>query len=142
MQSSHFHWFSYKNWEKNCTEKIKQQQLIYHNLSEKSKLFKGIYSKTCCLCITHCILILSTLSDFMQTNFFYLGRFLKKLVDDQCSSITKGSIYHINHMYIQPFNTVVDWSEIWWLMEVSTMVYICRYYVFTWGGRTTSIKAM
>ena len=28
---------------------------------------------------------------------FYLERFLKKLADDQCSSITKGSIYHIKH---------------------------------------------
>ncbi len=37
------------------------------------------------------------ISDFIQTTFFYLGRFLKKLADDQCSSITKGSIYHINH---------------------------------------------
>ena len=28
---------------------------------------------------------------------FYLRRFLKKLADDQCSSKTKGSIYHIKH---------------------------------------------
>ncbi len=47
--------------------------------------------------------------------FFYLERFL--------------------NMYIQPFSTVVDWAEIWYLMEVSTMFYICRYCVFTWGGR-------
>ncbi len=34
----------------------------------------------------------------------YLGLFLKKLADDQCSSITKGSIYHINMiMSIHPF---------------------------------------
>ena len=52
---------------------------------------------------------------------------MKKLADDQCSSITKGSIYHIKHMYTQPFTTVVDWPEIWWLMEVSTMFYIWRY---------------
>ena len=26
------------------------------------------------------------------------GRFLKKLADNQCSSMTKGSIYHIKHM--------------------------------------------
>ena len=38
------------------------------------------------------------ISDYMQTTFFYLGRFLKKLADDQCSSITKGSIYYIKHM--------------------------------------------
>ncbi len=35
------------------------------------------------------------ISDFMQTTFFYLERFLKKLADDQCSSITKGSITYI-----------------------------------------------
>ena len=32
--------------------------------------------------------------DYIQTTFFYLGRFLKKLADDQCFSMTKGSIYH------------------------------------------------
>ena len=35
--------------------------------------------------------------------FFYLGRFLKKLADDQRPSMTKGSIYYMNHMYIHPF---------------------------------------
>ncbi len=29
--------------------------------------------------------------------FFYLGRFLKNLADDQWSSLTKGSISHIKH---------------------------------------------
>ncbi len=46
-----------------------------------------------------------------QTTFFYLGRFLNKLADDHCSSITKGSIYYIKHMYIQPFTTIVDCPE-------------------------------
>ncbi len=54
---------------------------------------------------------------------------MKKLADDQRSSITKGSIYHIKHMYIQPFTTVVDWPEIRCLREVSTMFDICRYCV-------------
>ncbi len=40
-----------------------------------------------------------------HANYFYLERFLNKLADDQCSSITKGSIYHIN---IQLFTTAVD----------------------------------
>ncbi len=48
----------------------------------------------------------------MKITFFYLGRYLKKLADDQFSSLTKGRIYHINHMYIQPFTQVVDWPEI------------------------------
>ncbi len=54
-----------------------------------------------------------------------------------CSSITKGSICHISHMYIQPllpFTTVVAWPEMRCLMEVSTMFNICRYCVFTWDG--------
>ncbi len=73
----------------------------------------------------------------MQTTFFYLGRFLKKLADDQCYPIIKSSIYHINHnMYIQHFTTVADWLENWCLMEVSTMFYVYRYCVFTWDGRT------
>ncbi len=67
--------------------------------------------------------------------FFYSGRFLKKLADDQCSSISKGSIYHINHMDMQPFTTVVSWPEIGCLMEVSTMFDICTYCIFTWDGR-------
>ncbi len=74
----------------------------------------------------------SATSDFMQTASCYLERFLKELAGDQCSSLTKGSIYHIKHMYIQPFTTVVDWPGIWCLMEVSTMFYVCRYCVFTW----------
>ena len=58
--------------------------------------------------------------------FFYLGRFLRKLADDQYSIITKESIYHIKHMYIQPFTT-----EMGSLMEVSTMFYmqILRFYL-------------
>ncbi len=57
---------------------------------------------------------------FMETTFFYRGRFPKKVADDQCSSITKGSIYHIKHTYIQSFTTVptvMDLREICCLME-------------------------
>ncbi len=62
-----------------------------------------------------------------HANYFLLPWYSwKKLADDRCSSITKGSIYHIKHWYIQPFTTAVDCSEIWWLMEVSTMFYNCR----------------
>ncbi len=57
--------------------------------------------------------IVCAISDYIQTTFFYLGRFLKKLADDHCCSITKDSIYDINHMYKQPFTTVVDWPEVW-----------------------------
>ena len=32
---------------------------------------------------------------FCANYFVYLGRFLKKLADNQCSHITKVSIYHI-----------------------------------------------
>ncbi len=73
------------------------------------------------------------ISDNMQTTFFYLGRFLKKLADDQISSITKGSIYHIKHMSIQPFTMAMYWPEITRLMEVSIIFDIlhilCFYFV-------------
>ncbi len=72
-----------------------------------------------------CKLLSFTLEDFS----------LKKLADDQCSSITKGSIYlYMNHMYIQPFTTKVDWPEIGCLMEVSVLyMQILRFYL----GRQT-----
>ncbi len=58
---------------------------------------------------------------------------MKGLADDQSSSITKGSIYYIKKMYMQPFSMEKGWSEIWCLMKVSTntMFYIklCFYFV-------------
>ena len=78
--------------------------------------------------------------DGMQSTFFCLGKFLKKLADSQCSSITKGSIYYIKHMYIQPFSMEVDWPEIWCLMEVSTVFYICTYCIFTLRGSVVQKK--
>ncbi len=47
--------------------------------------------------------------DHTLSTLFCLGKFLKKLADDQCRSITKGSIYYIKHMYIQPFSMKTDW---------------------------------
>ena len=52
------------------------------------------------------------ISDYMQTTFFHRGRFLKKLADVQYSFITKGSIYHIKYMSIQPFTMEEDWPKI------------------------------
>ena len=69
------------------------------------------------------------ISKYMQTTFFYLGKFLKKSTDDQCSPRTKDSIYHIKHMSIQPFTMGVDWPEIGRLVEVSIMLDICTYWV-------------
>ncbi len=59
--------------------------------------------------------------DHTQSTFFCLGKFLKWLADDRSSFITKGSIYYIEYMHIQPVSVGVDWPEIWCLMEVSTM---------------------
>ena len=70
----------------------------------------------------------------LQTTFIYLGRFLKKLANDQSSSITKGSIYHVKHVYIQPCTTIVDWPEI------STVFYICRYCIFPLWFRLSEIQ--
>ncbi len=44
------------------------------------------------------------ISDFFQTTFFYLGRFLKNLA---ISSITKDSIYHIKHVHTKGSNYYV-----------------------------------
>ncbi len=76
-----------------------------------------------------------------HANYFLLpGRFLKNQQTintsrDQYSFISKGSIYHINHMYIQYFATVMNYPVVVCLMEVSTRFYICRYCVFTFLGR-------
>ncbi len=43
---------------------------------------------------------------------------------------------------IQPFTTAVDWPEIGCLMEISTMFYIRRYCIFTWGGRMWPFDAL
>ena len=63
-------------------------------------------------------------------------------ISRQCPFITKDSIYHISHMYIQPLTTVVYWPKIGRLMEVSTMFYICRYCVFTWDGSTCLLHSI
>ncbi len=52
---------------------------------------------------------------------------MKELADDQCSSITKGSIYNMNHMSIQSFTVEVDWAEIGRLMDVSIVFDICTF---------------
>ncbi len=74
-------------------------------------------------------------ADFIKATLFYHGRFLKKSADDQFSSITKGSICHIKHIYTQPFTIGVDWPKIVCLMEVSTLFCICTYCIFTRYGR-------
>ncbi len=45
---------------------------------------------------------------FYVNYFLLLWKIPEELAEDQCSSITKVSIYHIKHMYIQLFTTVVD----------------------------------
>ena len=57
---------------------------------------------------------------------------MKKLADDQCSSTSKGSIYHIKYMSIQSFTIGVNWPGIGCLMEVSIMSDIYTYCLFTW----------
>ncbi len=64
---------------------------------------------------------------------FYLERFLKKLADDQRSSVTKRSIYYMKHMCIQPLSLEVDWPDIWCLIEVSTVCFIFAHTAFLLG---------
>ena len=49
--------------------------------------------------------------DHTQSTFFCLGKFLKKIADDQCFSRTKGGICYMKHVYIQPFSLEVDWPK-------------------------------
>ena len=65
--------------------------------------------------------------DHTQSTFLCLG---KLLTDDQRSSITKGSIYYFKCMYIKLFSMEVDWPELWPLMDISTLFYICTYCSF------------
>ena len=72
--------------------------------------------------------------DHMQNIFYCLGKFPKKLADDQCSSITKGRICY-RPIYETCTYNLLAWKCIEqkfdFLMEVSTMFYICTYCVFT-----------
>ncbi len=73
------------------------------------------------------------ISDYTQTTFFYLGRFLKKWADDHCSSILKAVSTISSIMSMQLFTIGVDWPEIRRLMEVSHYVWylhiLCIYFV-------------
>ncbi len=64
------------------------------------------------------------ISDDIQTNSFYHGKFLKKGADNQCSSITKDSIYHINHMSILPF---YHGSELIWTWTLNGSIWCILY---------------
>ncbi len=71
------------------------------------------------------------ISDYTQTTFFYLERFLKKLADDQFSSITKGIIYHIKH-YVHAtcyHGNGLTWNLTFNGSRVSTMLNIHTYCV-------------
>ena len=67
--------------------------------------------------------VFAFLSNYMQTTLFHLERFLKKLAKLPML-FHKGSIYHIKHYVHKPFTTVMDWPEIWCLMDVSTIINI------------------
>ena len=60
--------------------------------------------------------------DFIQTTIFDLGRFLKNLADDQWSSVTKGSVYHII-TYITNFTMGINYFidlkfDIYWKYQL------------------------
>ncbi len=69
-----------------------------------------------------------------HTEYFLLSWIIPVEISRRSMLFHKGSIYHIEHIYIQPFSMEVDWPEMVCLMEVSTKFYICTYCVFTlWG---------
>ena len=69
------------------------------------------------------------MADYIRTTFFYLGKFLKELADNQCSSITKGSIYHIKHMSITTFyhgsGLTWHWASNWSICLVLSQSIVC-----------------
>ncbi len=65
------------------------------------------------------------ISNLKQITLFYVRRFLKKLADDQCSLITKGSIYYCKPMSIQSFIMGVDWPEIGHIYYVWYLRILC-----------------
>ncbi len=62
--------------------------------------------------------------DHMQTAFFYLGRFLKQIADDQCSSITKSNIYHMKHNVHTNF---YHGSGLTWYWMFNRIIYYLSY---------------
>ena len=77
----------------------------------------------------------------MQSTFFCLGKFLKKNSRRSMLFYNKREYLLSKHMYIQPFNMEMDWwEEIWLLLEISIIFYICTYCGFTlWGRNTTTM---
>ncbi len=95
-------------------KKIKISELLYYGTNMKKWIHVYTINPTfrpvvleitfgISICLPHQVKRSICISDFMQTTFFYFERFLKKLADDQNSSITKGSIYHIKHYVCTTF---------------------------------------
>ncbi len=70
----------------------KRRILLYHNCPPSKNA------------VSACQISWKLLS-FTTFYYFFSGRFLKKWPDNQCSSITKGSIYHIKHVHIALYHT-------------------------------------
>ena len=76
-----------------------------------------------------------------HANYFLLPWKIAEEISRQlCSRITKGSIYHIRRMYIQPFTTKVVWPEIWCLMKVIYYVLYVQILCFYLGQQNCNHK--
>ena len=73
----------------------------------------------------------------ISCELLHLARFMEKLVDGQSSSLTKGSVYHIKRVYIQPFTTQkfnVSWkylvsfifADTAFLLKVHSFIVCCN----------------
>ncbi len=106
----------------------------YHNTFSVSALQE-------CLCIAiawvyACAIVpqnaVCAYSDYIESIFFCLGRFVKKLADDQCSSIIIGSIFHSKHYVHATFyhGSGLTWN---WILNGSIYYawYLHIYCVFT-----------
>ncbi len=75
------------------------------------------------------------ISDYIQTTFFfYLGRFLKKLAEDQCSLMITTVATMSNIMSKQPCTMHGSGlTRNWTLMEVSVVLYLhILHFYFVW----------
>ena len=63
-------------------------------------------------------------SGYMQATFFYLRKNLMKLADDQCFSITKGSIYHVKH---NGHTNFLPWDGLTWNCTLNGSIYYVLY---------------
>ncbi len=75
---------------------------LFHVRASYINLYFNITKMEICIRLNHKVKHSMRILNQPHSTFFCFGKFLKKLAEDQCSSITKGSVYYVKHMHIQP----------------------------------------